>query len=395
MERVILKPGREKSLLRRHPWVFSGAVERVEGSPGPGDTVSVEAADGSFLGWGAFSPRSRIRVRIWSFVREERIDAGFFHRRLSAALVLRRDLVPAEETDALRLVHGESDGLPGVVVDRYGDTLVLQLNSCGAEAWRETLAEQLAALTAAARVFERSDGEARTLEGLEPRVGPLRGSEPPQPVSIREHGLAYRVDVRYGHKTGFYLDQRTNRARVARYAAGRRVLNGFCYTGAFTVAALAAGAGTVLSVDSSAPALEAARDHVVLNGLDPARCEWWDADMFQALRRLRDEGRRFDLIVLDPPKFAPTAAQAPQAARGYKDLNWLAFRLLAPGGLLATFSCSGGVDEALFQKIVAGAALDAGVEACIAERYGAGPDHPVALNFPEGAYLKGLLCRIG
>ncbi|GIX27955.1 MAG: ribosomal RNA large subunit methyltransferase I [Burkholderiales bacterium] len=393
--RVIVKPGREKSLLRRHPWVFSGAIARVEANPGAGETVEIRSADGAFLGWGAFSPLSQIRVRIWSFDREEPIDAGFFRRRLSAALALRRDLVPAEETDALRLVHGESDGLPGVVADRYGDTLVLQLGSCGAEAWRECLAEQLVALTGTARVFERSDGEVRALEGLAPRVGPLRGGEPPVPVLIREHGLAYRVDVRRGHKTGFYLDQRVNRVRVARHASGRRVLNGFCYTGAFTVAALAAGAETVLSIDSSAPALEEARAHVALNGLDPSRCEWWDADMFQALRRLRDESRRFDLIVLDPPKFAPTAAQAPQAARGYKDLNWLAFRLLAPGGLLATFSCSGGVDEALFQKIVAGAALDAGVEACIVERYAAAPDHPVALNFPEGAYLKGLLCRIG
>jgi 23S rRNA (cytosine1962-C5)-methyltransferase len=393
--RVIVKPGREKSLLRRHPWVFSGAIARVEGNPGAGETVEVCSTDGAFLGWGAFSPLSQIRVRIWSFDRETPIDPGFFRRRLSAALALRRDLVPAQETNALRLVHGESDGLPAVVVDRYGDTLVLQLGSCGAEAWRGCLTEQLVALTGAARVYERSDGEARVREGLAPRVGPLWGDEPLEPISIREHDLAYRVDVRRGHKTGFYLDQRVNRARIARHAPGRRVLNGFCYTGAFTVAALAAGAETVLSIDSSASALEAAQAHVVMNGLDPARCEWWDEDMFQALRRLREEGRRFDLIVLDPPKFAPTAAQASQAARGYKDLNWLAFRLLAPGGLLATFSCSGGVDEALFQKIVAGAALDAGVEACIVERYTAGPDHPVALSFPEGAYLKGLLCRIG
>lgn len=395
MHKVILKTGREKSLLRRHPWVFSGAVERVEGSPGPGDTVRVEAADGSFLGWGAFSPRSQIHVRIWSFDPEERIDADFFRRRLAAALALRRALVPAEETDALRLVHGESDGLPGVVADRYGDTLVMQLTSCGAEAWREPLADSLLALTGVRRVFERSDGAVRALEGLELRVGAVRGDEPPDAVAIREHGLAFHVDVRRGHKTGFYLDQRTNRARVARYAAGRRVLNGFCYTGAFTVAALAAGAEAVLSIDSSAEALAQAQAHVALNGLDAKRCEWWEADMFEALRRLRDEGRRFDLIVLDPPKFAPTAALAPRAARGYKDINWLAFQLLAPGGLLATFSCSAGVEEALFQKIVAGAALDAGVQACIVEHYGAGPDHPVALNFPEGAYLKGLLCRRG
>jgi 23S rRNA (cytosine1962-C5)-methyltransferase len=390
---VVLKPGRDKSLRRRHPWIFSGAVDRVQGTPAPGGTVRVDAADGMFLAWGAFSPASQIRVRAWSFDAEESIDAAFFARRIGGALRLRRDLGVEAASDAWRVVHGESDGLPGVVADRYGDTLVLQLASAGAEAWREVIADTLVAATGCASVYERSDLDVRELEGLAPRTGTLRGPAP-DAVTIREERLRYRVDVRGGQKTGFFLDQRDNRARVGTLCGGRRVLNGFCYTGGFTLAALAGGAESVLSVDSSAEALAQARAHVSLNGLDQARCAFRQGDMFQLLRELARAGERFDLIVLDPPKFAPTAASAQRAARGYKDINLNAFKLLAPGGLLAAFSCSAGVNEELFQKIVAGAAADAGVEAAIVGKFAAAPDHPVALAFPEGAYLKGLLCRI-
>ncbi len=388
---AVLKPGREKSLLRRHPWVFSGAVARVDGAPAAGETVAVRSADGRFLAWGAFSPASQIRVRVWSFAEAEPIDAGFFRARAERAVALRQELGLPAASDAWRVVNGESDGLPGVVADRYGDVLVLQLASAGADAWRDAIADALAAATGCASVYERSDLDVRELEGLAPTTGVLRGAEP-SAITIREHGLRYRVDVRGGQKTGFFLDQRDNRARVAALARGR-VLNGFCYTGGFTAAALAGGAASVLSVDSSAEALALARENVELNGFDAARCTYRQGDMFQILRELHRAGERFDLVVLDPPKFAPTAASAPRAARGYKDVNLNALRLLAPGGLLATFSCSAGVNEDLFQKIVAGAAADAGVDAAIVGRFTAAPDHPVALAFPEGAYLKGLLCR--
>ncbi|HSO06433.1 MAG TPA: class I SAM-dependent rRNA methyltransferase [Pelomicrobium sp.] len=389
---AVLKPGREKSLLRHHPWVFSGAVARVEGAPASGETVAVRSAEGRFLAWGAFSPASQIRVRVWSFAEAEPIDAGFFRARAERAVALRQELGVPAASDAWRVVNGESDGLPGVVADRYGDTLVLQLSSAGAEAWRDAIGDALTAATGCATVYERSDLDVRELEGLTPRAGALRGAAP-APITIREHGLRFRVDVRSGQKTGFFLDQRDNRARVGALAGGRRVLNGFCYTGGFTLAALAGGAASVLSVDSSAEALALARENVELNGFDAARCAFRQGDMFQLLRGLHRAGERFDIVVLDPPKFAPTAASAQRAARGYKDINLNAFRLLAPGGLLATFSCSAGVDDDLFQKIVAGAAADAGVDAAIVGRFTAAPDHPVSLAFPEGAYLKGLLCR--
>jgi 23S rRNA (cytosine1962-C5)-methyltransferase len=293
--------------------------------------------------------------------------------------------------NACRLIHAESDGLPGLVVDRYADTLVAQFLSAGAESWRETLSDLLVELTGLQDLYERSDVDVRELEGLPVRTGALRGN-PPEKLTITENGLKFSVDLAAGHKTGFYLDQRPNRLRVRTLAKGREVLDCFCYTGGFTVNALAGGAKSVLSVDSSAQALSLARENLTLNGLPLERVEFRQEDVFFVLRFLRDSGRSFDLVVLDPPKFAPTAAQAEKAARGYKDINLLAFKLLRPGGFLATFSCSGGVDAALFQKIVASAALDAGVEAQVVEHLAQGPDHPVALNFPEGAYLKGLVC---
>ena len=392
MHKLILKPGREKSVKRRHPWVFSGAVAKVQGKPAPGETLEVRAASGEFLAVAAYSPDSQIVARVWDWS-ERAIDGAFFTERIGKAVAERRALVDAAATDAYRLLHGESDGLPGVVADRYGDTLALQLSSSGAERWRDAIADALLHATGARRVWERSDAEVRALEGLPPATGPVRGPREPARVVVSEHGVRFEVDLERGHKTGFYLDQRENRRRLRELARGRDMLDGFCYTGGFALNAAMGGARSVFALDSSAEALSLAKANAQLNAL--SGIDWVGGDVFQVLRHLRDGRRQFDLIVLDPPKFAPTAAHAAKAARAYKDINLLAFKLLRAGGLLMTFSCSGGVSIDLFQKIVAGAALDAGVDAQIIERLGAGPDHPVALNFPEGEYLKGLLCRVG
>jgi 23S rRNA (cytosine1962-C5)-methyltransferase len=385
-----LKPGRERSLLRRHPWVFSGAVDEVSG-PQSGGTVEVRAADGRFLAWAAYSPASQIRARVWTFDETEVPGPGLFEKRIELALTRRRSEIPERTTNALRLVHGESDGLPGLIADRYADTVVVQLLSAGCEKWRDTLIGILRERSGCARIYERSDTDVRELEGLPESSGLIFGTAAGAPLEIVEHGIKYEVDVASGQKTGFYLDQRDNRRRVGQLAAGREVLDCFCYTGGFALSALAGGARSVLLLDASAQALAQARRNFLLNGFEADRAEWLDADVFEALRSLRREGRQFDLIVLDPPKFAPTPKDAERAARGYKDINMNALKLLRPGGLLATFSCSGGVPPELFQKIVAGAAADAGVPLLLRERYRAAPDHPVRVEFPEGEYLKGLL----
>ena len=389
MIKLILKPGREKSLKRRHPWVFSGAVGKLTGNPQPGDTIAVHSSDGEFLAMAACNPQSNIVARVWDW-EQRAIDAAFFHERVERAVALRAHLLPTSDT--VRLVHAESDGLPGVVIDRYGETVVLQLSSAGAMRWRDALADAVMQAVKPNTLYERSDADVLALEGLQVSVGLLRGTAPASPLLVYELGAMFEVDVPRGHKTGFYLDQRTNRARVRELAEKREVLDCFAYTGGFTVNALAGGAAKVTAIDSSGPALELLQRNVALNKL-PA-CECIEGDVFQLLRKLRDRARSFDLIVLDPPKFAPTAAHAEKASRAYKDINLLAFKLLRPGGLLFTFSCSGGVSRELFQKIVAGAALDAGVDAQIVEHLSAGADHPVALNFPEGDYLKGLICRV-
>jgi 23S rRNA (cytosine1962-C5)-methyltransferase len=385
-----LKAGRDKSLKRRHPWIFSGAVEKVDGAPASGETVLVKAA-GQPVAVAAWSPQSQICARVWSFDAAVRIEKSFFEAALKKAIQLRRSLPVFHHTNALRLVHGESDGLPGLIVDRYADVLVVQFLSAGTEFWREAILDALAAETGCEAIYERSDAEVRALEGLPPRTGFARGNREARRCPILEYGLHFRVDVEQGQKTGFFLDQRENRQRLRALAAGREVLDAFCYTGGFSVAALAGGAASVTAVDSSASALEVAMENVNSNSFENSRIAFEQADVFAYQRLLRDRDRSFGLIVLDPPKFAPTAAQAKNAARAYKDINLLALRLLKPGGLLATFSCSGGVPAELFQSIVAGAAADAGVDAKIIERFGAAADHPVALQFPEGDYLKGLL----
>ncbi|HDI58995.1 MAG TPA: 23S rRNA (cytosine(1962)-C(5))-methyltransferase RlmI [Desulfobacteraceae bacterium] len=394
MNAVIIKKGREASLLRRHPWVFSGSVARLVGSPGRGETMQIQASDGRPLGVGAYSPDSQIRVRVWDHDPQTVIDTAFFQHRLASAISWRSRLPHLRETNAWRLVNGESDGLPGLVVDRYADFAVCQFLSAGADAWRNEIVAALRAQFPLQGVFERSDTEARRKEGLLPSVGSLWGAAPPECIEITEGPLRFQVDVRTGHKTGFYLDQRENRRLVAAYSAGAKVLNAFAYTGAFGLWALAGGAQSVIQLETSTDALAMAETHAPLNGFAPAKISHVCADVFKQLRAYRDEGRRFDLIILDPPKFAAAAGQVSKAARGYKDINLLAFRLLNPGGTLFTFSCSGHVDTALFQKIVFDAALDAGCTARILHDLGQAPDHPVALNFPEGRYLKGLAVGI-
>jgi len=397
MPAIRLKQGRQKPLLRRHPWVFSGAIDPDSESQQIleiGETVEVLDWQGNFLARGAYNPHSNIRIRVWTWEVEEMVNEDFFHLRLDRALATRKDILDLEVNDAYRLVYGESDGLPGLVVDRFGDFLAVQFSTGGAECWKGTLTELLLGLTHAKGIFERSDLEVRQLEGLPLRTGLLRGIDPPDLIQINENGIAFYVDIRAGHKTGFYLDQRDNRVYLRPFAQNREVLDCFTYTGGFTLSALMGGASEVTAVESSQVALDLARKNLSLNQLPGGRVEWIEGDVFHVLRKFRDQGRTFDLIVLDPPKFAPTIAQASRAARGYKDINLLALKLLRSDGILFTFSCSGGISEDFFQKIVADAALDAGVEAQIIKRLNQAPDHPVALSFPEGAYLKGLVVRV-
>jgi 23S rRNA (cytosine1962-C5)-methyltransferase len=388
---IVLKPGREKSLKRRHPWVFSGAIDKVDGAPDLGDTVEVRSHAGELLALAAYSPHSQIRARAWTWDETE-IGPSFFTQRVEDAAGARAALGLERAGNGMRLIHGEADALPGVIADRYGETVVVQLLSAGADRWREAIADALCGLPGVERVWERSDADARELEGLKPRTGLLRGKPLPGAPVIEEHGLKFRVEVDAGHKTGFYLDQRDNRLLLRNLAKERDVLDCFCYTGGFSLNALAGGAKSVLAIDSSGLALDMARANATLNALPQA--DWLEGDVFGGLRKLRDQGRAFDLIVLDPPKLAPTAAHAERASRAYKDINLFAFKMLKPGGHLMTYSCSGGISPDLFQKIVAGAALDARVDARIEMWLHAAPDHPVALNFPESEYLKGLLCRV-
>ena len=399
MNSLILKKDKEKSLLRRHPWVYDTAVKRVEGKPASGETVAVRAHDGRFLAWAAYSPTSTLRARCWSYREDEEVDAAWFAKKIADAVAARAPL--RERTNAIRLVFGEADQLPGLIVDQYGDYLVTQFQSAGVEAHREIIVDTLIEVTGAKGVFDRSDAATRRREGLELRTGLLRGEEPPQEIEISEDGVLYGVDVRVGHKTGFYIDQRESRLTAQKVAEafrrkhgrGMRALNCFCYTGGFSLALLKGGADEVVSVDSSQEALNMAARNARRNGFAEERTKWVCDDVFQALRRYRDAGEHFDLVILDPPKFASSHYHVDRAARAYKDINLNGLRLLAPGGELFTFSCSGAIDVDLFQKIVAGAVIDARVNAWAVGRFGGGEDHPLLMTYPEGEYLKGLhLC---
>lgn len=392
---VVLKPGRDRSVRNRHPWVFSGAIERLEGDPSGGDLVTVCDHSGHALATGYYNPRSQIIVRVLTWEPNEAVDAAFWRRQLMAAIARREALALSADTDAYRLVNAESDGLPGLIVDRYGEWLVLQSLTLGIETRKAAILEALLGLLNPRGVYERSDVDVRKHEGLGAVTGVLSGEAPPVPLLIGEDGLRFSVDLQHGHKTGFYLDQRDNRRRVAAYCGGRDVLNVFSYTGGFGVYARRAGATSVVNLDSSHDALLGTEENLRLNDLARDDDEQLEGDAFQVLRSLRQERRTFDLVVLDPPKFAFTRSQLTQATRGYKDINMLGMQLLRPGGILCTFSCSGLVSEDLFQKVLFGASVDVGRDVRILERLGQAGDHPVLLSFPEGAYLKGFVCQVG
>ncbi len=397
---VTLKPGREKPVRNRHPWIFSGAIRRIAEGATDGGLVRVTDSQGQPLAVGTLNRRSQIVVRILTWDVEEQVDLEFWRRRLARALAGRSQLMADPATTAYRLVHAEADGLPGLIVDRYGDWLVIQCLNLGMAHRRD----EIVALLSDPSLFQehesrpptgiygRDDVDVRLKEGLPLEAGPLWGAEPPDLVEIVEHGCRFLVDLKRGHKTGFYLDQRENRLRIAPLCQDARVLNAFAYTGAFGVYAGLAGARQVVNVDTSAEALGLAERNLTLNDCPPQ--EMVARDVFQVLRKLRGDGVTFDLVILDPPKFAASQAQVMDASRGYKDINLLAMQLLRPGGFLVTFSCSGLVSADLFQKIVFGASLDAGRDVQIVERLEQGPDHPVLLTFPESAYLKGLVCQV-
>lgn len=392
MPSVYLKKSADKFIKRKHPWIFSGAIEKIDGNPSNGETVQIFTSDKKLIGLGNFSPSSQIRIRVWSFNPEEKIDADFFRNKIDRAKSLREKIIDISATNAYRIINSESDGLPGVVFDRYGEYLVCQFLSSGAEYFKETITDILNDVFRPKGIYERSDVDVREKEGLVPTKGLLLGEEPEGLVEILENGFKFLVDIKEGHKTGFYLDQRDNRKLVSEYAKEKNVLNCFSYTGGFSVYAIASGAISVTQTDTSSSALELASKNIVLNGLDLSVVENINGDVFEILRKFRDERRTFDLIILDPPKFAESASQTQKASRGYKDINLLAFKLLNPGGILFTFSCSGHISQELFQKIVSDAALDSGREVKIFKQLTQSTDHPVLLNFPEGLYLKGLMC---
>ena len=392
--RLFLAKGREKSLLRRHPWVFSGAVTRVEGKANSGDTIDIVDSQGKWLARGAYSPSSQIRARVWTFRQDEDIDIEFFVRRLQQAQSWRNWIAKRDGLDGYRLIAGESDGLPGITIDRFQNFLVLQLLSAGAEYQRAPLLAALQKCYPECAIWDRSDVAVRKKEGLELTLGHVIGAEPPALLPIQEHGMSLLVDIKQGHKTGFYLDQRDSRLAARKYAEGRKVLNCFSYTGAFAVSALMGGCEKVTNVDTSQDALDIARQNVELNNLDLSKAEFVREDVFQLLRKYRTEGVQFDMIVMDPPKFVENKSQLASACRGYKDINMLALQLLRPGGILLSFSCSGLLPTDLFQKILADAALDANREIQFVEQFRQAADHPVIGSYPEGLYLKGFACVV-
>ena len=390
--KIHLKPGREKSILNKHPWIFSGAINNINGDPRCGDTVLVLSSDGDPLGLAAFSPKSNIRARMWTWDASENVDDLFFENKIKKAFSFRANLIEEKETNAVRLIHGESDGLPGLVVDRYADILIIQSLTCGVEKWKDVIIEYLIKLTGINNVYERSDAAVREFEGLPFTKGLIRGDHDPENLLIHENGLKFQIDPINGQKTGFFIDQRDNRLKLRELAANRKIMDCFCYTGGFMVNALAGDAKQIVGVDSSQDAIAICQNNIQLNGFEDRKVDLYIDDVFERLRRFRDSREKFDLIILDPPKFAPTYKQVQKASRAYKDINLLAFKLLNPGGILFTFSCSGGVDETLFQKIIFSAALDAGVNACIIDKMHQSSDHAISLSFPEGNYLKGLIC---
>lgn len=394
MPLVILKKAADSFVKRKHPWIFSGAIGKIEGNPINGETVQIFTSDKKLVGFGSFSPSSQIRVRVWSFNPEEKIDSEFFRRKIFLANSLREKVIDFSKTNSYRIINAECDNLPGLIVDRYSNYLICQFLSAGAELHKQIIIEILDDAFKPLGIFERSDVEVRTKENLQPMQGLLTGAVPEDLVEVKENGFKFLVDVKGGHKTGFYLDQRDNRSLLSEFSKGKNILNCFSYTGGFSVYALAYGAKKVTQIEASSSAIELSSKIFELNNLDSSLIESINGDVFDILRKFRDERRTFDLIILDPPKFAESVSQIQKAGRGYKDINLLAMKLLNPGGVLFTFSCSGHISQDLFQKIIAGAAVDAEREVKIIKQLTQSSDHPVASNFPEGFYLKGLICTI-
>ena len=394
MTTIKLKKNRQRSLERKHPWVFSGAIDSIKDLSKNGETVKVISFDGKFLGWGAYSLKSQISIRIWSFVEDEKIDADFFERQIKQAIGLRPQIIDITNTNSYRLINAESDGLPGLIVDKYNDYLVCQFLSSGAEFWKKEIVKLLSSLLNPTGIYERSDVEVREKEGLTPVAGILFGKEPSDLTEIIENGNKFLVDIKKGHKTGFYLDQRENRKLLENFAQGKKILNCFSYTGGFSVYAIKSGADKVVNVDSSTEALVLAGKNFFLNDIESSQYENINDDIFKYLRKLRDANNQFDIIILDPPKFADSVSQVEKASRGYKDINLLAIKLLKKGGVLFTFSCSGHINTELFNKIISDAALDSGRRVNVIKHLTQSPDHTVLTNIPEGLYLKGLVCKV-
>ncbi len=393
---LYLTKGREKSLRRKHPWIFSRGIDKVIGEPASGETVDVFAHTGQWLAKAAFSPKSQIRARVWTFDKSENINLAFFEKRILEALTLRKDLIERDGLTGYRLIAAESDGLPGITIDKYDNFLVCQLLSAGAEYNKQSIVKALVSCFPDHSIYERSDVSVRKKEGLEETVGVLHGDLPPKLVTIEENGIKINVDIVNGHKTGFYLDQRDSRLQAMKYMKEKEVLNCFSYTGGFGLYALKAEAKRVINADVSQPALDMAKLNAETNGFDISkkRAVFLNADVFKLLREYRDQGTQFDVVVMDPPKFAESKAQISGACRGYKDINMLAIQILKPGGTLLTYSCSGLMETDLFQKIIADAALDAGRSVKFIERFEQAADHPVDTAYPEGFYLKGFACKV-
>lgn len=391
---VILKQGREKSVNNRHPWIYSGAISRVEGNPADGDVVDVWNSRARFAARGIYNSKSQIQVRLLTWNANDTIDAEFWRRRIRRAFAGREALGLLPQTDAYRLVHSEADGLPGLIVDRYGPWLVVQFLSMAVERYRTTILDILADVAAPQGIFERSDAVSREKEGLVQTTGPVWGEVPPDLIEILENGHTFVVDIKLGQKTGFYLDQRENRQKSAKYFPNKEVLNAFAYTGAFSVYAAFAGASRIINVDSSEHSLQLAERNMRRNGFGDREDAYVSADVFEILRAYQEQRWRFDVLILDPPKFAHSKSQLDKATRGYKDINMLGMKLIKPGGVLISFSCSGAINSDLFQKVLFGAAVDAGRHVQIIERLAQGADHPVLLTAPESEYLKGFVCRV-
>ncbi|WP_045620076.1 class I SAM-dependent methyltransferase [Vibrio vulnificus] len=392
---IYLVKGREKSVVRRHPWIFSRGIDRVEGNPQLGETVDVYGHDGKWLAKAAYSPASQIRARVWSFDKQE-INKAFFVKRIQEAQLLREDVIVRDGLTGYRLIAAESDGMPGVTIDRYQNFFVCQLLSAGAEHQKQNIVDALIEVFPDCNVYERSDVSVRKKEGLQETTGVLHGEMPPKSVVIEENGVKISVDIVGGHKTGFYLDQRDSRQQAMKYVKDKEVLNCFSYTGGFGLYALKGGAKRVINADVSQPALDTAKFNAELNEFDISkkRAVFLNADVFKLLREYRDQGTKFDVVIMDPPKFAESKAQLNGACRGYKDINMLAMQILKPGGTLLTYSCSGLMDQVLFQKIIADAAVDAGRSVKFVERFEQAADHPTDTAYPEGFYLKGFACKV-